>query len=117
MSEQEHRLRVVELESERTIAELGYDPRPLMPLVREEARSHPSFTATDIVAVLKAENPDAFKPREATVRAQPTMGLAGMSESEKIEFIDKHGLEKFQGLVREQSVRTRAEMQRKIRGF
>jgi hypothetical protein len=112
----DHRVRVVELEAERTIAGLGFDPRPIMPLVREAAIENEELDATDIVAILRAENPDSFKAREVATRPADRT-LDDFSEREKVEYIGKHGLEAFLKLVDGAGQRRRAEMQRKIRGF
>lgn len=113
---EQHRVRVVELEAEKTIAELGFEPIPIMPLVKETAMENPSLTAKEIVAILRAETPDSFKPRTVATRpAERT--LDDMSESEKAAYIDKHGLDAFRKLVVAQSARRRAEFQRAYRGF
>lgn len=112
----DHRVRVVELEAEREIAALGYDARPIMPLVREAAIENPGFDARDIVAVLKAENPAAFKPR--TVETRPAeRSLSDMSEAEKTAFVASRGLDAFRELVVRDSERRRAELQRQYRGY
>lgn len=113
---EQNRVRVVELEAEKTIAGLGFEPIPIMPLVREAATENPALNATEIVAILRAENPDSFKPRAVETRpAERT--LDDMSEAEKAAYIDKNGLDAFRKLVVAQSARRVAEIRRAYRGF
>jgi hypothetical protein len=117
-TEQDRRVRLVELEAEKELAALGYDAGPILPLVREEAAKFPAFSATEIIAVLKAEHGESFKPRETTVQTRPAdRTLDDFSEREKIDYVGKHGLEAFLKLVDQAGQKRRAEMQRKIRGF
>lgn len=114
------RTRLAVLEGEKAILAAGADPTPaLLALVKQEAEAHPELSGAEIVALLKSENPDGFKPREdPVVRTRPAeRTLSDMSEREKQDYIAKHGLDKFRSLVAQQSERRRAEFQRKMQGF
>lgn len=113
---EQHRVRVVELEAEQAIAGLGFEPIPIMPLVKETAMENPSLSATEIVAILRAENPDSFKPRTVATRSAERT-LDDMGEAEKAEYVAKHGLDSFLKLVKGSSERRRAEMRRAYQGF
>jgi hypothetical protein len=116
--DQEQRLRLAELEAEKELVALGYDAAPILPLVRAHAREMPSLSATEIIAVLKAEHAESFKPREATVQTKPAeRTLADMTEREKIEYIAENGYEKYRGLVARQSEFNRSQLQRQLRGY
>lgn len=112
----QHRVRVVELEAERTIAGLGFEPTPIMPLIKEAAIEYPELNATDIVAIIRSENPAAFKARTVETKLAER-SLSDMSEKEKADFIDAKGLDAYMKLITRDSEKRRAAMQKKTRGY
>lgn len=91
------------------VAAAGGDVAVLAPHVRELVRE--DLTPDEIILRLRRQTPQAFPPS-----GPPDVDVDALTERERMDYVDKHGVDVYVRQLARASEKRQREMQRKTRG-